>query len=63
MLLILLHRWQSWHQGPEKQPSHQVQAAVPQQAQSASRQRQTQQSSANVSGNKNVSTVLVPLMD
>lgn len=52
MLLILLHRWQTWDQRPEKQPSHQVQAAVPQQAQSASRQRQAQQSSAKVSANK-----------
>lgn len=51
MLLILLYRWQTWRQGPEKQPPHQIQAAVLQQAQSASRQRQTQQSSTKVSRN------------
>lgn len=32
MLLILFCRWQTWAQGPEKQPSHQIQAAVIQQA-------------------------------
>lgn len=50
--IFLLSRWQTWGQGPEKQPSHQIQAAVLQPAHPASRQRQTQQSSAKVSRHK-----------
>lgn len=51
-VMNLLYRWETRGQGPEKQSSEQSQAAIHQQAQPASRQRQTHQDFTQVSDAK-----------